>query len=92
MCKDRGQPRAFRQGEVLRHFLDFTEKFYSKFWIFLYVLYFSFIKTSQLKIGRSQFKETFSLESPTRLSPGKDDFLLMVYHIYSNKFPHNLFW
>ena len=35
----RGQPRAFRQGEVLRHFQDFREKFWSKFWISLYVLY-----------------------------------------------------
>ena len=35
----RGQPRAFRQGEVLRHFQDVREKFWSKFWISLYVLY-----------------------------------------------------
>ena len=34
-----GQPRAFRQGEVLRHFQNFREKFWSKFWISLYVLY-----------------------------------------------------
>ena len=38
----RGQARTFRQGEVL-HFLDFGEKFWSKFWISLSVLY---IKTS----------------------------------------------
>ena len=35
----RGQPRAFRQGEVLRHFQDFREKFWSKFRNSLYVLY-----------------------------------------------------
>ena len=38
----RGQHKALRknrQGEVLRHFKDFGEKFWSKFWISLYVLY-----------------------------------------------------
>ena len=34
----RGQPRLVRQEEVLRHFQDFREKFWSKFWISLYVL------------------------------------------------------
>ena len=33
----KGQPRAFRQGEVLRHFQDFREKFWSEFWISLYI-------------------------------------------------------
>ena len=47
----RGHPGALREGEVLRQFQDFREKFWSKFWISLYILY---IFTSlQLKIGRS---------------------------------------
>ena len=35
----RGHPRAFREGEVLQQFQDFREKFWSKFWISLYILY-----------------------------------------------------
>ena len=35
----RGHPRAFREGEVLHQFQDFREKFWSKFWISLYILY-----------------------------------------------------
>lgn len=35
----RGQPRAFRQEEVLQHFQDFKENFWSNFWISLYILY-----------------------------------------------------
>ena len=35
----RGHPGAFREGEVLRPFQDFREKFWSKFWISLYFLY-----------------------------------------------------
>ena len=31
--------RAFREGEVLRQFQDFREKFWSKFWISLCILY-----------------------------------------------------
>ena len=30
---------AFREGEVLRQFQDFREKFWSKFWISLCILY-----------------------------------------------------
>ena len=33
----RVHPRAFREGEVLRHIQDFREKFWSKFWISLYI-------------------------------------------------------
>ena len=39
LINTRGQPRLVRQGKVLLHFQDFREKFWSKFWIFLYVLY-----------------------------------------------------
>ena len=35
----RGHPGAFREGEVMQQFLDFREKFWSKFWISLYILY-----------------------------------------------------
>ena len=36
---NRGHPRAFREGEVLRQFQDFRENFWSKFRISLYILY-----------------------------------------------------
>ena len=48
----RGQPRAFWQGEVLRHFLDFRELFWSIFWISFTFLTLKLLL--QLKIGRSQ--------------------------------------
>ena len=34
-----GHSSAFSEGEVLRRFQDFREKFWSKFWISLYILY-----------------------------------------------------
>ena len=33
----RGHPGAFREGEVSQQFQDFREKFWSKFWISLYI-------------------------------------------------------
>ena len=64
----RGHPRAFREGEVLRQFQDFREKFWSEFWISLYILY---IFTSPSTQGRevSQFRETFFPKSPSRMTP-----------------------
>ena len=44
-CMDMGHPGAFREGEVLRQFQDFREKFWSKFRISLYILY-TFISPS----------------------------------------------
>ena len=35
----RGHPRPFKEGEVLQQFQDFREKFWSKFWISIYILY-----------------------------------------------------
>ena len=35
----RSHSRAFREGEVLKQFQDFREKFWSKFWISLYIPY-----------------------------------------------------
>ena len=60
----RGQPRAFRQIEVSRHFLDFWEKFCSKFWIFLYILY---IKTSPSAQNREKSASLGRLHLPHRL-------------------------
>ena len=37
--QDRGHHRALSEGEVLRQFQDFREKFWSKVWISLYILY-----------------------------------------------------
>ena len=49
--KYRCHPGAFSVGEVLQQFQDFREKFWSKFWISLYIYIFSLLP--QLKIGRS---------------------------------------
>ena len=59
----KSHPRALREGEVLRQFQDFREKFWSKFWISLYILY---IFTSPS--AQSQLRETFSPKSPSRMT------------------------
>ena len=59
----RGQARAFRQGEILKHFLDFGEKFWSQFWIFLYVLY---IETSPSAQNREKWARLGRLFLPNR--------------------------
>ena len=43
----KGHPGAFREGEVLQQFQDFREKFWSKFWISLYILYIFTSPTAQ---------------------------------------------
>ena len=69
----RGHPRAFREGEVLRHVRNFREKFWSKFG-FLYRFY-TFSLLPELKIGRSQPAwKTFSPKSPSRVTPGQVQF------------------
>ena len=64
----RGHPRAVREGEVLRQFQDFREKFWSKFWISLYILYI-FTSLSAQEREVSQLKETFSPKSPSKITP-----------------------
>ena len=61
---NRGQPRVFRQGEVLQHFQDFGEKFGPNFG-FLYMFY-TFKLLPQLKIERSEAAKGyfFSLITP----------------------------
>ena len=60
----RGQLRAFRQGEVLQHIQNFREKFWSKFWISLYVLY---IFTSPSDQNTENSASLGSLFLPNRL-------------------------
>ena len=62
MLRCRVQPRAFRQGEVLQHFQDFREKFWSKFWVSLYVLY---IFTSPSAQNREKSASSGRLFLPT---------------------------
>ena len=50
-ANSRGQPEAFREGEILRQFQDFREKFWSNFG-FPYTFY-TFSLLPHLKIGRS---------------------------------------
>ena len=64
----RGHPRAFREGEVLRQFQDFREKFWSKFWISLYLLY-VFTSPSAQDREVCQLRETFSPRLPSRMTP-----------------------
>ena len=65
---DRGHPGAFREGEVLQQFQDFREKFWSKFWVFLYFLYI-FTSPSAQDREVSKLRETFSPKSPSRMTP-----------------------
>ena len=65
----RGHPGAFREGEVLRQFQDFREKFWSKFRISLYILYI-FTSPSAQDREVSQLRETFSPKSPSTMTPG----------------------
>ena len=64
----RGHPRAFREGEVLQQFQSFREKFWSKFWIYLYILYI-FTSPSAQDRKVSQLRETYSPKSPSRMTP-----------------------
>ena len=65
----RGHPRAFREGEVLRQFQGFRKKFWSKFWISLYILYI-FTSPSAPQGEVSQLRETFSPKLPSRMTSG----------------------
>ena len=58
-------PGAFREGEVLQQFQDFREKFKSKFWISLYILYI-FTSPSAQDREKSQLRETFLPSCPLR--------------------------
>ena len=68
VCFFRGRPRAFREGEVLWHIQDFREKFWSKFWISLYILYI-FTSPSAQDREVSQLREAFSLKLPSKMTP-----------------------
>ena len=52
----------------MRHFQDFMEKFWSKFWTSLYILYI-FTSPSAQDREVSQLRETFSPKLPSRMTP-----------------------
>ena len=78
----RGHPEAFREGEVLRQFQDFREKFWSKFWISLYILYI-FTSPSAQDMEVSQLRETFSPKLPSRMAPGHWGTLLILAYSWA---------
>ena len=53
------RPRVFTQGEILRHFLDFKEKFLSKYWIFQYVLYILTLKAAIRTAADDIYKNSY---------------------------------
>ena len=59
-----GHPRAFREGEVLRQFQDFREKFWSKFWISLYILYIFTFPSAQDREKSASLRRLFLSNRP----------------------------
>ena len=75
----RGQPRALRQGEGLRHFQDFREKFWSNFRISLYVLYIYTSTLAQSWDKSGSLQRLFLPNRPPRLIHGPVKFLLAFW-------------
>ena len=67
------------RGEVLQQFQDFREKFWSIFWITLYILYI-FTSPSAQDREVSQLREAFSPTSPPTMTP---DRCMYNYHCMS---------
>lgn len=67
----RGQPKNLRQGEVVCLFLNFRARFDLIFWLFCMFLHVYILTSpSAQNMGQvSQFKETTSPTSPSRLTP-----------------------
>ena len=60
----RGHPGAFREGEVLQQCQDFREKFWSKFWISLYILYIFTSPSAQDRKKSASFGRLFLRNRP----------------------------
>ena len=86
----RGHPRAFSEGEVLLQFQDFREKFLSKVWISLFILYI-FTSPSVQDREVSQLRQTFSPKSPSKMTPAFT-ILTLYLRISSAKLLGGLIW
>ena len=65
----RGHLTAFREGEVLRQFQDFREKFWSKFWISLCILYIFISPSAQDRKKSASLERLFLPNHPSRVTP-----------------------